>query len=153
MTNKKVIILSGTSGSGKSTLASKLAKENNGIICSTDNFFMVNGEYKFDIKFISEAHQWCYGQFCLEIFLGQQYIILDNTNLEDWNLFKYCETLFKFGYDFEIIEPKTKWRYDPVQCSLKNSHGVPQSTIEKMLAKKQDIKEMDKELRKKFQPK
>lgn len=41
----------GVPGSGKSTKAKKLAGSN-GVIYSTDDFFMKNGEYIYDVKFI-----------------------------------------------------------------------------------------------------
>jgi NEDD4-binding protein 2 len=42
MDNDKLILMRGLPGSGKSTLAKKLAGEN-GVIYSTDDFFMKNG--------------------------------------------------------------------------------------------------------------
>ena len=41
----------GLPGSGKSTKARKIAGQF-GVVYSTDDFFMVNGEYKFDPKMI-----------------------------------------------------------------------------------------------------
>jgi adenylate kinase family enzyme len=46
----------GIPGSGKSTTAKKLAGET-GKIHSTDNYFMVDGEYKFDPSKIREYHE------------------------------------------------------------------------------------------------
>jgi adenylate kinase family enzyme len=45
----------GVPGSGKSTKAKKLAGSN-GVIYSTDDFFMKNGEYVYDVKFIGDYH-------------------------------------------------------------------------------------------------
>ena len=33
----------------------------------------------------------------------------------------------------DIVEPSTAWRFDPVELARRNSHGVPQEKIEKML--------------------
>jgi adenylate kinase family enzyme len=41
----------GLPGSGKSTKAKKIAGEH-GVIYSTDDFFMVNGQYVYDVKMI-----------------------------------------------------------------------------------------------------
>ena len=41
----------GLPGSGKSTLAKKIAG-NAGVVYSTDDFFMVNGQYMYDPKMI-----------------------------------------------------------------------------------------------------
>jgi NEDD4-binding protein 2 len=45
----------GVPGSGKSTKAKKLAGTD-GLIYSTDDFFMKNGEYVYDVKSIGEYH-------------------------------------------------------------------------------------------------
>jgi adenylate kinase family enzyme len=45
----------GLPGSGKSTKAKKIAGEK-GVIYSTDDYFMVNGEYKYNPKMILEYH-------------------------------------------------------------------------------------------------
>ena len=41
----------GLPGSGKSTLARKIA-DKTGLVYSTDDFFMINGEYVFEPKMI-----------------------------------------------------------------------------------------------------
>ena len=46
----------GLPGSGKSTKAKKIAGHF-GIVYSTDDFYMVNGEYKYDPKMIGEYHE------------------------------------------------------------------------------------------------
>ena len=45
----------GLPGSGKSTKAKKIAGEI-GVIYSTDDLFMVDGQYKYDAKMIGEYH-------------------------------------------------------------------------------------------------
>ena len=52
---KKLFLVRGISGSGKTTFA----KELGGVHFETDNYFMVDGEYKFDGTKLKEAHQWC----------------------------------------------------------------------------------------------
>lgn len=54
--DKRLIIMRGISGSGKSTLAKELAGKN-GLIFSTDEFFMNNGEYVFDVAKLHWAHK------------------------------------------------------------------------------------------------
>lgn len=152
---KKVIFLSGVSGSGKTTLANKLAKKEKEnclsvTVLSTDNFFIVNEKYNWTGEYISEAHKWCQGLFYRELYLGTNIIIIDNTNLEEWQFYPYVESLIKHGYEFEIQTPKTAWRNDPEKLVEKNTHGVGISTIKSMLDKQQDIKEIAKNLNKKF---
>lgn len=52
---KKLYIMRGLPGSGKSTLAKKLAGAG-GVTYSTDDFFMVKGQYVYDAKMIGEYH-------------------------------------------------------------------------------------------------
>jgi NEDD4-binding protein 2 len=52
---KKLVLMRGMPGSGKSTLAKKLAGQG-GVIYSTDDFFMKNGQYVYDPKMIGEYH-------------------------------------------------------------------------------------------------
>lgn len=146
---KKVTFTVGVPGSGKSTLAKKIAGEN-GVILSTDDFFMVDGVYKWTGDFISEAHKWNQGRFYLEIFKGTENIVVDNTNLETWQMFPYVDSVIRHGYDFELVEPKTKWKNDPEECAKKNTHNVGLETIKKMLDKKMPAATMEKELREKF---
>jgi adenylate kinase len=51
-----VVVMSGVSGSGKSTYAEKLLEQSQGVKVSTDHFFMVGNEYKFDPSKLGEAH-------------------------------------------------------------------------------------------------
>ena len=56
MRPKILIIMRGCPGSGKSYLASKLSR--GGAVLAADDFWMDNGEYKFDPERINEAHLW-----------------------------------------------------------------------------------------------
>jgi predicted kinase len=136
--SKKLVIVSGLPGSGKSTLAEKIG----GKIFTTDDFFMVDGEYRFDYKFISAAHKWNLGRAARAIFEGEALIVVPNTNLQDWELLPYVEVATDAGYEIEILEPKTKWKNDVQECANRNTHGVPLATIEKMAAKKETVKQM-----------
>lgn len=53
-------LIRGISGSGKSTLANSLSEKTGSIHVEADQFFILNGEYKFDRSKLSEAHEKCY---------------------------------------------------------------------------------------------
>jgi len=55
---KELFLLRGVPGSGKSTLAKSLG----GIHMEADQYFMENGEYKFDASKIKNAHEYCQTQ-------------------------------------------------------------------------------------------
>ena len=52
---KQLILLRGLPGSGKSTFANLLG----GIHVEADQYFMQDGEYKFDASKLKQAHNWC----------------------------------------------------------------------------------------------
>lgn len=152
---KKVIFTVGLPGSGKSSLAEKLKKEHldNGLSCeifTTDDFFMVNNEYKFAFNYLSVAHEWNFGNFGKAMLNGMDVLIVANCNLNAWTLYKYVELAIKNGYDFELIEPKTKWKNDIEECAKRNTHGVPLATIERMHNKRESVKDIEKDLKNKF---
>jgi len=44
----------------------------------TDQFWMVDGEYKFDMSRIKEAHQWCQDKTKSMLNMGQS-VVVSNT--------------------------------------------------------------------------
>jgi len=152
---KKVIFTVGLPGSGKTTLAEKLKKEHlgNSLTCeifTTDDFFVKDGQYQWKFDYLTAAHEWNFGRFALAMFNGMNVLIVGNCNLNAWTLYKYVELAIKNGYEFELIEPKTKWRNDPEECAKRNSHNVPLATIQRMFDKRESLKDMEKDLEKKF---
>lgn len=152
---KKVIFTHGLPGSGKNFLADKLQKKAikdgfTSVIVCTDDFFMVDGQYKWDFNFLSAGHEWCFGQFALAMFRETNIIIVANTNLQAWTLNKYIDLSVKIGYEWSIKEPTTDWVYSPEECAKRNTHNVPLATIEKMHKARESVKDMEKELRARF---
>ncbi len=134
---KKVKILRGLPGSGKSTwiqnyLAPLLnqCEKVDFAICSADDFFMVNGEYKFDPREISNAHRACYKMFVNSVVEGIETIFVDNTNTQLWEITPYIQFAEMMDYEVEIIEI----RISPSVCFGRNVHGVPEHQIMKMAA-------------------
>lgn len=133
--NKVVVLVRGLPGSGKSTLANKLAKKNNGVIFSTDNFWMIDGEYKFDFKYLSDAHKWNQLNILKALRSSYSYVIVDNTNLTWFECEKFVRMAFDFDYEVAIVEPDTSWKYDVEECFKLGTHNVPRETLEKMLTR------------------
>lgn len=154
---KKVTLLRGCSGSGKSTLAKKLQKEaiEQNLTCeifSADNYFMQDGNYNWQGKYIKYAHTWCFGLFVKALIEGVDLVIVDNTFIEDWTTFQYADAANQFGYELDVTEPKNKWARDPKELAKRNIHNVPESTINKMLEglEKLPTKDLKKLLKDKF---
>lgn len=128
---REVIIMRGLPGSGKSTYAKKQYPEYE--YCSMDNFFIKNGEYKYDAKKIFPAVNYCKNKFQKAIEAGKN-IVVDNTNLTKKEYIDYIKIANENGYDvivysFVGLTAKESFEF--------NSHGVPLEKCEQMEKKYQ----------------
>lgn len=83
-----VIIMRGVPGSGKSYLAYQL--RGNGVVLSTDDYFInYQGQYVFDRNQLSFAHDWNQNRADKEMKSGTNPVVIDNTNLEAWEMQPY----------------------------------------------------------------
>lgn len=98
--NKKIIIMRGISGSGKSTLAKSLG----GLLLSTDDFFMKDGRYEFDVSKLGLYHKKNQERTEDAMINGISPIIIDNTNSQRWEMKPYVDLADKYDYDIEIKE-------------------------------------------------
>lgn len=130
---KTLYIMRGLSGSGKSTLAKELGQ--NGIVVSSDNYFMEDGEYKFDPAKLRQAHTWAQRQIEEAMQEGISPIVADNTNVTAWEMRPIVELALKYGYQPEVREPSTPWKFNAEELAKRNTHGVPQEVIEDKLNK------------------
>ena len=110
-----------------------------GQIFSTDDFFMdTDRNYNWDPTKLQQAHEWNYNRIKDSLSKGVSPVIMDNTNISQWELRK-LKPLVEYakinGYEARIEEPQTPWAFDPEELAKKNSHGVPQEAIEGKLKK------------------
>ena len=123
---KTLYIVRGVPGSGKSTFAKSLG----GSHFETDNFFMVDGEYKFDGSKIKDAHAWCQNAVNTAMILNNtaglnETIVVSNTFTQEWEMTPYFEMAETHGYRvFSIIVEN---RHGGV-----NEHNVPEEILTKM---------------------
>jgi predicted kinase len=129
---KQLILMRGLPGSGKSTKARKIAGEK-GVVFSTDDFFMANGQYVYDPKMIGEYHSRNFERTFAALKEGKSPIIVDNTNIKLWEMKQYVLAGEEHGYAVRIEEPETPWAFNYRQCAKRNSHNVPEETCRKML--------------------
>ena len=132
-TTKELIISRGLPGSGKSTLAKELGK--GGKVFSSDDFFMVNGKYQFDITFQGEAHLWNQGRVRRAMREGISPIVVDNTNVTLGEIAPYKKLAAENGYAVRYAEPNTPWKFDVDELTKRNTHNVPRDVIQRMLDK------------------
>jgi NEDD4-binding protein 2 len=125
---KEIIIMRGLPGSGKSTRAAELAGTT-GLIFSTDEFFLRDGHYEFDRFRLKEAHQWNQQRVENAAANGVPLIVVDNTNVTQWEMAPYIRIAQTHGYAVRFKYPQTPWQFDPQELARRNTHGVPYEAI------------------------
>ncbi|KAF6733452.1 NEDD4-binding protein 2 [Oryzias melastigma] len=129
-----LVLLRGAPGSGKSTLARAFLEQNpGGAILSTDDYFLRNGEYRFDPTVLGEAHEWNHKRAKEAFERGTNPIIIDNTNMQGWEMKPYVAQALKHGYKVLFKEPDTWWKNKPRELERRTAHNVALETIRRML--------------------
>lgn len=144
MTDKKLIILRGLPGSGKSQMARRLVRD--GIIHSTDDYHIKNGEYEFDVENIEKFHHFNLIASIRSMKMCISPIIIDNTNIVASHCIGYVEQGKIYGYEIIIMEPNTSWAFDVEELMKRNVHDVPRETITEMLEQYEDHEVFKKKL-------
>lgn len=135
----KLILMRGVSGSGKSTLARKIAEEHDlSVIYSTDDFFMVDGEYRFDPKRLGEFHAANVKRTQESMADKCACIIIDNTNTQAWEMKSYVELAAEYGYAVRIVETPTI-SFDELMARqaqrADQNKALPAEVVERMLGR------------------
>jgi predicted kinase len=124
-----LIILSGVSGAGKSTFADIIAAGRDQWhqvkIFSTDDYFMVNGEYKFDSTKLPLYHSFCQDDVMEAMGdLTVDDIIVANTFTVEEHIQSYIALAEEYEYNV-IINTVENWH------ESKSVHNVPDYAIER----------------------
>ena len=136
-------ILRGLPGTGKSMLAHALKNgaeplKGYASIFSTDDFFMVDGEYQFDPTRLGEYHgnnldeATAFMERCSSSPVA--HCIIDNTNTQHWEYAKYVEAAESKGFIVQVISIDWDAKDIPLYAE-RNSHGVPIEAIYRMAAR------------------
>ncbi|NWQ91191.1 N4BP2 protein, partial [Burhinus bistriatus] len=129
-----LVLLRGVPGSGKSYLARILLEDNpGGIILSTDDYFYKHGQYHYDPDCLGEAHDWNRKRAKEAFEMRISPIIIDNTNIEAWEMKPYVTLAQQFKYEVMFREPDTWWKFKPKELERRNIHGVSKEKIKRML--------------------
>jgi predicted kinase len=137
-------ILRGLPGTGKSMLAETLRDTLHptwvkaGAIFSTDDLFMVDGEYQFDPAKLAEYHAknlenatyFMYGHRNAE----KAICVIDNTNTQHWEYANYVQAAKANDYIVQVITIDWDAKDIPLYAE-RNSHGVPVEAIYRMAAR------------------
>lgn len=130
---KTLYLIRGLAGSGKTTLARNLLlfyanwdeDVQHYMVCA-DDFFTIDGEYKFDPSRLGEAHDWCSGQAYRNMLNGNGVVIVHNTFSQRWEMEPYFEFAKELGYSVFVIE---------CQNDFGSVHDVPDYVRERMASR------------------
>lgn len=127
----KVKIYRGLPGSGKDYHIAKTFANVEHIVCSADDYYMVNGEYRYDANMIGKAQTACMQKYMLALTGGRvSYVVISNTNLLAWNISPYIAVAEAMGIEADITQIEA-----PVDvCIARNVHGVPAQRMLEMAA-------------------
>jgi predicted DNA-binding transcriptional regulator YafY/predicted kinase len=141
---KLAIFTRGLPGSGKSELVELLKKEFDNIgIYSTDDFFVVDGEYRFDENKLKEYHQKNFENF-VKALNEKDVVVCDNTNL----IFEYVKPYLDSAKKKKFKTILVNFIPDDIKLHFKrNIHNVP---IEILLEMKDNFDKEDAKFKEKF---
>ena len=147
----------GLPGSGKSTMAKGIAARHithsggqSVAICSTDSYFMEDGEYVFRPEKLGVNHNANQSRVHDLMNNEIEVIVVDNTNTTNKEMKPYKDAAKKYGYhvteafigkEFLCVSTGTdhnKFRDYLALCHERGTHGVPMDVIEKMARRFQE---------------
>ncbi|XP_048797387.1 NEDD4-binding protein 2 isoform X4 [Lagopus muta] len=104
-----------------------------GVILSTDDYFYKCGKYHYDAHCLGEAHEWNRKRAKEAFEMKISPIIIDNTNIQAWEMKPYVALAQQFKYKVMFREPDTWWKFKPKELERRNIHGVSKEKIKRML--------------------
>jgi NEDD4-binding protein 2 len=134
--SKQLVLMRGVSSTGKSTLAKKLV--GNGKIFSTDDYFMQDGKYNFDVTKIGRYHKLNQERTEEAMKNGLSPIVIDNTMTQAWEGSEYVRLADKYGYSVRIEElpiPDIDELMKRQESRKNINKALPREVVERMIGK------------------
>jgi predicted kinase len=124
MTNT-IYLIRGLPGAGKSTISKRLAP----VVCEADQYFMVEGEYRFDVNGLAAAHADCQARTAAEIAHGD--VAVANTFTQAWEMAPYVKIAREADARIVVVDVYDGG-CDNATLANRNAHGVPEEAIARM---------------------
>ena len=141
---RTILINRAVPGSGKSSFAKAILEtmERDGIsarVHSTDEYFMVNGRYVFDINKLGEYHRRNLEAFRASLAEGIGLVILDNTDEHPWETRPYTDAARAAGYRILFLNflPRSLDAHlaaQRVTPEKPGAHQVPEGSLREHIA-------------------
>lgn len=129
-TKKTVYIMRGLPGSGKNWYVEKniLPKHPDAVVCSADDYHMLDGVYNWKAERSGYAHTTCKNKFFNAVRAGKPVVVVNNTNTTVKEMMDYYRTARECHYEVHIVHMDV-----PVSVSsVRNVHSVPTESIQRM---------------------
>ena len=141
---KTVLINRAVPGSGKTTFSKNIfaAVSAAGLsiaVHSTDEYFMRDGRYVFDVSMLGEYHRRNLAAFKESLAKGIDLVVVDNTNLHPWETEPYTDAARTAGYriilmNFQPRELEKHMAAQKVTPEKPDAHEVPESSMREHIA-------------------
>ena len=130
----KLVIVRGPSGAGKSTRALEIvqaSRRNCSMVAADDYFVCGDGEYRFKMTALKEAHAWCLTTTERRLLVGQD-VVVHNTFTESWEARPYFELAERLGAEVEIVD-----LFDPemsaATLAARCVHGLSEAQVQRQI--------------------
>lgn len=117
-----LVLIRGLPGSGKSTCAKVLVAEGYKHFEADMYFTAPDGTYKYDVRLINEAHEWCQDKAREALSRGER-VVVANTFTRFWEMQPYIDMANARDIKYEVRT---------ALGSYQNIHGTPEFVIQKM---------------------
>ncbi len=150
--HKTVIINRAVSGSGKTTLSRCVteALRSHGLtvsVHSTDDFFMRNGRYVFELDKLNSYHAQNLANFTAALEQGIDVVICDNMNLLPWQSQPYTTAARKYHYRILFLNflPRDIEKHLAAQVvtpTKPDAHGLSREILERFIKNFNDYNDL-----------